>query len=169
MSVAFTSQLSQGAATSQFFNTGGLLTAAATPSASTPFLTSTFAISPQSPYFGIFGITGKTVSGYSLMTTAVFTNGGSIISTQSFYYGNAAGLVAAVPGAVCSPTTGAFNIQIVDPVTPGVAEINFSNGFSTHWSSLADSVKMNTYILAIDGGASNESFFHGIFQQPWSS
>jgi len=154
-------------------------------SSSNPVLVSQFAPDPNNPFFYLFsggamviGLSAADLFAIAGRTDFQFTNGGSIVSNASVYFGDGAALdtPANVGAMVATASLGIPIIYFHDPISGTCPSAGFSSdatGIVSKWSSLCDSVSVKSYLLgARDTGVGaqvNTSFtlMHGLIQQPW--
>jgi hypothetical protein len=148
--------------------------AGSTPTKGTVLSAKEFTVDPNCPFFYIFaGGALSLVDSSACETTFQFCNGGSILSSISFGWGNSAVLDSSgqpfrVSLGTC-PNDGIMNIH--DPNIGNCVEVmgtDDTQGFIKRWTALCDTVKVSTVLLHDwTSQGTPVGLVHGILQQPW--
>ncbi len=137
---------------------------------------STYNIDQRCPFFRIFAGVGATnFPSNALVSTFVFSNGGSVICTVPIMWGTDGTYnAAATVGLNFTPEFGFDSLTahsqfagvctILGAKTPGVE----SFGFLCRWTALADQLVVTTVAVGIfTVNPNNSEFFQGYIQAPW--
>jgi hypothetical protein len=159
-------------------------------------LQSTFNVDPSCPYFLLMA--GGSIPTFQNKTTTtqyngffrvdyVFSNGGSSVSTCTFFWGNNTSALQAMPFTLQFSTMPIFAGGIFDPIgnagagqwynIADVTSDNTLNGYATRWTAQAQQVQVTTTLLFTDPSAGSGyetitggtgTIGAGLIQQPWS-